>query len=97
SYASIARQLVAQPPFARTETVLGSSRVPLTLSEALASASSSSTENNYGVDRSYALGQIQTWNATLTRNLTPVWALVTGYTGVKGTDLDLLSAPNRGP
>jgi hypothetical protein len=96
SYASIARQLVAQPPFAETETVTGTSTGPLTLAEALLS-STSGTTNNYGVDRDYALGTIQTWNGALTRNLTPNWTVTAGYTGTKGTNLDILRAPNRGP
>src|SRR6185312_7697377 len=28
---------------------------------------------------------------------TPIWTVLAGYTGIKGTDLDLLSAPDRGP
>ena len=83
SYATIARQLVAQPPFADTETVLGTPSSPLTLANGLVS-STSATTNNYGVDKDYALGMIQTWNATLTRNLSQSWAVIVGYTGVKG-------------
>jgi hypothetical protein len=53
--------------------------------------------NNWGVDRNYALGLIQTWNASVSRDVTPIWTVQLGYTGIKGTDLDLLSAPDRGP
>jgi hypothetical protein len=49
------------------------------------------------VDKDYALGMIQTWNATITRDLRKNWAMMAGYTGTKGTDLDILRAPNRGP
>ena len=31
----------------------------------------------------------------MSRDLTPTWNVLVGYTGVKGTDLDLLNAPNR--
>ena len=99
SYSTIARQLVAQPPFAATETVATTgdcAMSPSCLEDALLS-STSTTTNNYGVDKDYSLGQIQTWNATLSRNLGPIWSIVVGYTGIKGTDLDLLTAPNRGP
>ena len=77
SYASIARQLVAQPPFADTETITGNpgnDEAPLTLADALLTPTSAAT-NNWGVDKDYALGMIQTWNATLTKNLTPDWML----------------------
>jgi hypothetical protein len=95
SYASIARQLAGQPPFADTETIAATSNSPLTLADALLS-SSSTTTNNWGVDRDYALGMIQTWNATVTHNLTQDWMLQAGYTGIKGTDLDILRAPALG-
>jgi len=93
SYASIARELSGQPPFADTETVTGTSTAPLTLAEALLS-STSATTNNWGVDRDFALGMIQTWNATLTRNLSQDWTVQAEYTATKGTDLDVLRAPN---
>jgi hypothetical protein len=95
SYASIARQLGGQPPFADTETITATADAPLTLADALLTPAAAST-NNWGVDRDYALGMIQTWNATLTRNLTQDWTIQAGYTGIKGTDLDVLRAPALG-
>jgi len=35
--------------------------------------------------------------ASISRDLTPIWTVLVGYTGTKGTDLDLLNAPNRTP
>jgi hypothetical protein len=96
SYASIARELSGQPPFTDTETVTGTSAAPLTLAEALLS-STSTTTNNWGVDRDFVLGMIQTWNATVTRNVSRDWTIQAGYTATKGTDLDILRAPNLGP
>ena len=96
SYASIARQLAGQPPFAETETITSTADAPLTLAEALL-APASATTNNWGVDRDYELGMIQTWNASVTHNLTQDWMLQATYTGVKGTDLDILRAPALGP
>jgi hypothetical protein len=96
SYASIARQLVAQPPFADTATINGTIDGPLTLADALLTPTTDAT-NNWGVDKDYALGMIQTWNATLTRNVTQDWLLQAGYTGIKGSDLDILRAPALGP
>jgi len=96
SYAGIARQLIGQPPFAETETNSGTVDVPLTIADALLS-STAITTNNFGVDRDYALGMIQTWNAALSRDLPRNWNVTGVYTGTKGTDLDILRAPNRGP
>src|SRR5439155_21520162 len=95
SYTSIARQLSGQPPFAETETITGGDRAPLTLAEALL-APTPATANNWGVDRDYALGTIQTWNAALSKNVTQNWIVQGGYTGIKGTDLDILRAPALG-
>ena len=55
------------------------------------------TTNNCGVDKDYALGTIQTWNAAVTRSSCKNWTAMAGYTGTKGTNLDILRAPNRGP
>src|SRR5262249_12450430 len=35
------------------------------------------------------------WNATIAHDLTQSWTTLAGYTRVTGSDLDLLSAPNR--
>jgi hypothetical protein len=96
SYASIARELAGQPPFADTITTTGFPSQPLTLAEALI-APTPPTTNNWGVDRDYALGTIQTWNATVTHTFTQNWVVLAGYTGIKGTDLDILRAPTLGP
>lgn len=96
SYAAIARQLVAQPPFATTNTILGTAAAPLLLESALASASSTTT-NNYGVDKDYQLGALQTWNVDVNRTLGRGWQTGGGYTGTKGSHLDIVRAPNRGP
>ena len=96
SYASIARALVGQPPWAYTGTNTGTLVDPLTIANGVSGAQEATT-NNYGVDPFYALGMIQTWNGTLTRELGRTWQLTAGYTGTKGTDLDLLRAPNRNP
>jgi len=76
SYASIARQLVGQPPFADTVTVTGDEAAPLSIAEALI-APTPPTTNNWAVDKDY-------------------WVAIAGYTGVKGTNLDILRAPSLG-
>src|SRR5262249_6544829 len=66
SYASIARELAGQPPFADVETVTDvDPQAPLTLAQALLSTSPTTDTSNWGVDRDYALGMIQTFNATV--------------------------------
>jgi len=97
SYAAIARQLIAQPPFATTSTSIGSLAAPLTLSDAFAAIDEATTTNSFGVDRNYRLGVIKTWNIDLSHNFGGGWQLGGGYTGTQGTHLDVLRAPNRDP
>jgi hypothetical protein len=97
SYAAIARQLIAQPPFAATSTSIGSLTDPLTLSDAFASVDDSTTTNNFGVDKNYQLGVIKTWNVDVNHNFGRGWQIGGGYTGTQGTHLDIVRAPNRDP
>ncbi len=94
SYSSIAQKLVAQPPFAETATNLGALGDPITLESGLLDGTATTT-NNFGIDPRYGLGMIQTWNATVSRTFWRIWSATAGYTGTRGTSLDLLRAPNR--
>jgi len=97
-YQSIATQLAEQPPFASTATVASASRLtPLPLETALVNVPPGVTTNTYAVDPDFRLPWVQIWNVDLQRDLTRTIQLGLGYTGTKGTDLDLLRAPNRGP
>jgi trimeric autotransporter adhesin len=97
SYSTIARQLVGQPPFAVTNNSIGTASGPLSLADPFAGASPTETTNNYGVDRDYVLGVVQTVNADLSHNLRQVWNVSAGYTHTRGASLDMVRAPNRGP
>ena len=97
SYAAIARQLAGQPPFAVTSTSIGSIADPLALSDAFANIDESTTTNNFGVEKDYQLGVIQTWNLDVNRNAGRGWQFGAGYTGTRGSHLDVLRAPNRDP
>ncbi len=93
SYSSIAQRVVAQPPFSDTLTNAGSIADPLSLEDALLEGTG--VTNNFGIDPLYGLGMIQTWNATVSKTFRRVWTATAGYTGTRGTSLDLLRAPNR--
>jgi trimeric autotransporter adhesin len=97
SYSSIGRQLVGQPPFATTNNAIGTAGRPLNLADPFASASPGDTTNTYGVDPDYALGLVQTWNADFSRDIRQVWNVGAGYTETRGSSLDIVRAPNRGP
>jgi hypothetical protein len=97
-YQTIAQQLAGQPPFAVANTVLGTPETLLPIETVLCpTCGQAATTNTYGVDPNYRLGWVQVWNIDLQRDLTRTIQLGVGYTGTKGSDLDILRAPNRGP
>jgi len=96
-YLSVAQKLAAQPPFATTATMIGTVAVPLSLSDAFSAPSTSTTTNNFGVDKNYNIGFVHLWNVDIQRELTRTLTAGASYIGTKGLSLDLLRAPNRGP
>jgi hypothetical protein len=93
-YRSIVNQLALQPPFSETLTNSAASPTSLSLDKALTITTANLT-NNFGVDPNYRLGYVQMWNLNIQRELPKSVVLNVGYTGSKGTRLDLLTAPNR--
>src|SRR5207248_249416 len=96
AYSSFVQQLAFQPPFAVTETNTTALGLPLTLQNGFPAAPASLT-NNFGVDRSYRMGYVQTWNLDVQHQFSSSLVMNIGYTGTKGTRLDLQRAPHRGP
>jgi hypothetical protein len=96
-YGPIAQSLSGQPPFAVSNSPLGTLAEPLPISDAFAPPDSSATTNSYGIDKNFQLGKVQIWNLDLQRELGGVWLLAVGYAGTRGADLELERAPNRGP
>ena len=97
AYIAIVQQLAEQPPFATTATNLGTIQAPLSLADALISTGSAEVTNSFGVDPNYRLGYVQIWNVDVQRTLSRNIVFGVGYTGTKGSQLDLVRAPNRGP
>ena len=97
AYGTIAQKLAAQPPFAVTSTSLGTAVVPLLLVDPFAQVDSATTTNSFGIDRTYDLGVAQIWNADIQKDLPRNLTVSLGYTGTKGSNLDIQRAPNRNP
>jgi hypothetical protein len=97
AYGTIAQKLAAQPPFAVTSTNLGTATLPLLVVDPFAGVESSTTTNSYGIDRTYDLGAAHIWNADVQRELPRNLSVNIGYTGTRGTSLDIQRAPNREP
>lgn len=97
-YMSIAQKLAGQPPFATTNTIIGGTTTPLLMATVFAPGPpANTTTNTFGVDPSYNIGYVQIWNVDVQREINRTWSAGLTYTGTKGSSLDLLRAPNRGP
>lgn len=95
-YNSLAQQyLEYEPPFATSENLITSPTQVLTLQNGFPSTSTIS--NKGGVDPFYKDGYAQIWTLGTETSFSQNWILDLTYTGTKGTDLDLLRAPNRAP
>ena len=94
---SIVQNLAAQPPYAITQTNAAAATGPSNLTLAAGFPASTSLRNNYGIDPNYRTAYVQMWNLNIQHELTPTLLLNVGYTGSKGTALDMLRTPNRGP
>lgn len=95
AYQGIVQQLAFQPPFAMTETNIQASAGDLTLANGFPAASGGGTTNNYAVNPNYRLGYVQIRNLDIQQQIRPTLLLNIDYTGTKGTNLDILEAPNR--
>jgi hypothetical protein len=97
AYGAMVQNLAFQPPFAFTQTNLGSITTPLALQNAFPTVVPDTTTNNYGVDRNYRLGYVQLWNLDVQQEIGRSVVVNLDYNGSKGTRLDIVRAPNRGP
>ena len=97
SYSSIARNLYQQPPYFQTGTSQGTLENPLTLTDAFSNIAPSTVTNNYGIIPDYQLGLIHQWNADYSRDVSRIFNVGVTYIGTRGSNLDLLRAPEPRP
>ena len=95
-YNQFGSRLAAQPPFANSNTVDATADVPLTLATGLTVAPANKTiTNTFAVDRNYRAAYAQAWNGSVQRDLPKGLVVEIGYSGTKGTRLDIQRLPNR--
>jgi trimeric autotransporter adhesin len=95
-YNTLAQQyLEYEPPFATSENLITAPTQVLTLQNGF--PGSSIISNKGGIDSFYKVGYAQIWTLGTETSFSQNWILDLTYTGTKGTDLDLLRAPNRAP
>lgn len=108
AFNTLAQQYLAyEPPFATSQNVITSAAQVLTLENGFPGKPQPNTTvactlatpclNTGGVDPFYRDGYAQIWTLGTETSFSQNWILDLTYTGTKGTDLDLLRAPNRAP
>jgi hypothetical protein len=98
-YGAMATQLGFQPPFAVSQINPAPTPTSLTLQSGFPTsvASSNHVTNTYAVDPNYQLPYVQTWNLNIQQEIKSSIVLNIGYTGAKGTHLDIVGAPDQNP
>jgi hypothetical protein len=94
SYAQIANQMAAQPPFATSASLTTSTAAPLTIQDGFATSPTTLT-NTYAIDPNFRIAYAQTWSVSIQHTLPHGMVLDTEYIGTKGTHLGILENPNR--
>ena len=95
AYQTIVQQLGFQPPFSTASTNIQTVATELTLQNGFPAVSPTGISNNFAVNPDYRLGYVQIRNLDIQQQIRPTLLLNIDYTGTKGTDLDILEAPNR--
>jgi len=95
AFQGIVQQLAFQPPFSNTSTNIQTVLGELTLQQGFPAVAENSITNNYAVNPNYRMGYVQIRNIDIQQQIRPTLLLNLDYTGTKGTDLDILEAPNR--
>ncbi len=98
-YSQLAGELANQPPWATSALLQTSAAAPLTLQNGFPAAATqmNTATNTYAVNPNYHAGYAQIWNLSIETALRTNTTFVVTYTGTKGTNLDMLFAPNRLP
>ncbi|HEY6307067.1 MAG TPA: TonB-dependent receptor [Candidatus Angelobacter sp.] len=98
-YGAMATQLGFQPPFAVSQINPAPTPTSLTLQNGFPKgvASPNHITNTYAVDPNYQLPYVQTWNLNIQQEIKSSIVVNIGYTGSKGTHLDIVGAPDQNP
>jgi outer membrane receptor protein involved in Fe transport len=99
-YGLMATQFGFQPPFAVAQTNPAPTPTSLTLQNGFAAAISASPNhitNTYAADPDYRLAYVQSWNLNIQQEIKGSVVMNIGYTGAKGTHLDIVRAPDQLP
>ncbi len=92
-YAQFPALLAAQPPFAKTATLLITGDCPYFVIATAFTCPAGGLANTYAVDQHYKVGYAQTWNASIQQNLPKSFVMNLEYLGTRGAHLDTQIQP----
>ena len=78
-------------------TTTPTSTANLTLANGFDCSTAETIQNSYSVDKNYRLGMVQAYNVNIQRTFPLGIVFNIGYTGAKGSDLDVVGSPNSTP
>jgi hypothetical protein len=91
-------RLAVQPPFVDTLSLSSAQSSDLTLENGLLTPAAStgvSVLNTYAVDPNYRPAMVQQWNSIVQYTFARSYVAQISYFGVKGSNMDMILAPNR--
>src|SRR5262249_9882808 len=96
-YGQMVSQLGFQPPFAVTQINPAQTPTSLTLQDGFPApvAATNHITNSFPIDPDYRLAYVQSWNLNIQQEVKGGLVLNIGYTGSKGTHLDMVRAPDQ--
>lgn len=97
AYLGFASQLANQPPFAFSNNINTSAGDPLTLNGGFINLPAKTITNTFAVERNYRTPYAGSWDFFIQRDLGGGFFTEVGYTGTKGTGLDVRTLPNEAP
>jgi hypothetical protein len=78
-------------------TTTPTSKANMTLANGFNCSTAETIQNDYSVDKNYRLGMVQAFNVNIQRTFPMGIVFNIGYTGAKGSDLDVVGSPNSTP
>ena len=96
-YGLMSTQLGFQPPFAQAQINPAPTPTSLTLQNGFPVSPFSPVHitNTYAADPNYRLAYVQSWNLNIQQDIKSSVIINIGYTGSKGTHLDIVRAPDQ--
>jgi trimeric autotransporter adhesin len=94
-YDGLFSELLNQPPWAQSRTLVTPSPQLLTLANGFPPSRLDTVDNIYGADPNYKVGYAQIWNFSLEQQFGKSYVVEFLYMGTKGTHLDLVADPNQ--